>query len=177
MKPISLRSALVRLKKLKAEFQDEVGERFEFRAKSCLTCEVKGSCCLDAHFVNVHVSRLEAVSIADRLDSLDDQRRTAVVERIDAAIERYELSESGDTFSQTFACPLFEKGEGCLVHESGKPLACITHACYELPEHKPPDEMLAERELAVDALNRRTYGSGYRWLPLPLAVRDELRRD
>ena len=177
MKRISQKAALARLKKLKADLKDKIYRTFEIRAKSCLTCEVKGSCCLDAHFVNVHISRLEAVSIVQKLDSLSEEHRKEVLNRVDDAIKKYKLSEDGDTFAQTFACPLFEKGAGCLVHESGKPLACITHACYDSPEDMPPDGLLTEQELAVDALNRQAYGSKNRWLPLPLAIREVLRRD
>ena len=177
MKPLSQKTALERLRKLKANFRDMIARTFEYRAKSCVTCEVKGSCCLDAHFVNVHISRLEAVSVVHRLDLLDQQHRSEVLDRIDGTVEKYGLSESDEMFSQTFACPLFEKGTGCLIHESGKPLACITHACYESSSDMPPDDLLTEQELAVDALNRQAYRNKNRWLPLPLAIRNVLRRD
>ena len=74
-------------------------------------------------------------------------------------------------FAQTYACPLFEKGTGCLVHHEGKPLPCIQHACYDNKEDLPPDEILAEHEGLVERLNRRTYPEPAAWLPLPLFIR------
>lgn len=171
MKPISQNQALLRLKKLKADFKSEIVEIYEHRAKSCLTCEVKGSCCLDAHFVNVHISRLEAVAIKKTLDSLPDEKRETVYARVNEAIRKYDLKPTGDTYKQTFACPLFEKGTGCLVHNTAKPLPCITHACYENAADLPPDELQTKQEKCIDGLNEQTYGKPQPWLPLPLAIR------
>lgn len=70
-----------------------------------------------------------------------------------------------------FACPLFERGVGCLVHEKAKPLACIAHACYEKQEDLPPESLLTEREGLIEKLNLRTYGSSKPWLPIPDALR------
>lgn len=167
MKRLAEKQALDRLKKLKDAYRAEIAEGYEHRAKSCLTCETKGACCLDAHFVNVHITRLEAVAIRKRLDALPSGRREGVYARIEAAVRDYELTDEGDTLAQTYACPLFEKETGCLVHEEGKPLPCIQHACYENREDLPPDKLLSEREEGVESLNRRVYG-GVRWRPLPL---------
>lgn len=167
MKPYSEKQALERLARTKELFRTTIRRNYEFRAKDCETCTTRGACCLDAHFVNVHISRLEAVAIKDDLARFSDSFREEVRERTDETISRYGLSESGDTFARTFACPLFDPTIGCLVH-SVKPVACIAHACYESREHLPPDDLQFETESAIDRLNGRTYGDGQPWLPLPL---------
>ncbi len=171
MKPLGQTRALARLKTLKDNFKSEISETFEHRAKSCLTCETQGACCLDAHFVNVHISRLEAVAIKRVLGELSEDRRTAIYARVEDVIEKFSLTAEGDTYSQTFACPLFEKGIGCLVHNTAKPLACITHACYENERDLPPRHLQAEQERLVDDLNMRTYTRPQPWVPLPVAIR------
>lgn len=170
IKPVSEQKALERLKKLRSAYRQKVADGYEHRAKNCLTCETKGACCLDAHFVNVHISRLEAVAITNALETLPENIRQAGYKRIDAAIEKYDLTTDGDTFSKTFACPLFEKGIGCLVHKTGKPTPCISHACYENKADLPPDDLQTEQELLIDDLNRKTYGRWQAPLPLPLAI-------
>lgn len=170
MKLLSQQKALDRLQKLKTNFRSEISNSYEHTAKSCLTCEVQGSCCLDAHFVNVHISRLEAVAITKTLDTLPEANREAVYNRVYETIKKYDLKPSGDTYKQTYACPLFEKGTGCLVHSTAKPLPCITHACYENAADLPPDELLVEQEAKVDILNKQTYGKLHRMLPIPLAI-------
>jgi hypothetical protein len=91
--------------------------------------------------------------------------------RIDNSIEKYGLNEER---SETYACPLFEKGIGCLVHEVAKPLPCIAHACYERKEDLPPEDLLAEKETEIANLNERVYGE-LTLLPLPVAVKQNLR--
>lgn len=167
MKMLSEKQGLVRLQKLKDDYRAAISEGYEHRAKSCLTCETQGACCLDAHFVNVHITRLEAVSIRETLSELSPEKREKVYRRVKETIEKYSLRLDGDTFAQTYACPLFEKGVGCLVHTQGKPLPCIQHACYENREDLPPDELLTEQEVQVEDLNARVYGRAS-WLPLPL---------
>lgn len=170
MKLLSEKKALERLRRIISDFKFEISDKYERKAKSCLTCDVQGSCCLDAHFVNVHISRLEAASIRKTLAELPEQHQGQVYRRIDETIKKYDLSDTGDTFARIFACPLFEKGTGCLVHAAGKPLPCIQHACYENKSDLPPDELLSEQERRVENLNKRTYGKETQWLPLPLAV-------
>ncbi len=170
MKLISEHKALDRLRAIKDAFRQAVSEGYERRAKDCLTCETQGECCLDAHFVNVHISRLEAAAINRTISSLPAVRAHAVLERIDRAVEDYGLTGEGDSYAKTFACPLFEKGSGCMVHETGKPLPCIAHACYENAADLPPDALLAAREREVDELNTRVYRVRRPWLPLPLAL-------
>lgn len=171
MKLISEQKGLSRLATLKSAFKAEISAGFEHRAKSCLTCETQGACCLDAHFVNVHISTLEGAAIRQKLGELPGEQQTLVYERVDLAIEKYSLNAQGDTFGQTYACPLFEKGTGCLVHDQGKPLACISHACYENEKDLPPGHLLNEQEGLVDEINRQTYGRPQQWLPIPLALR------
>ncbi|HKX84829.1 MAG TPA: hypothetical protein VJL58_11455 [Pyrinomonadaceae bacterium] len=160
---------LERLQDLKDEYAALIRDGYEFRAKSCATCETKGACCLDTHFVNVHITRLEAEAIRRVLLRLPQEKQMEVLDRIDAAIEKYGLDQAGDPFAKTFACPLFEPSVGCLVHERGKPLPCISHACYENKEDLPPDELQSAREQEVESLNHAVYGD-VNWLPLPVSI-------
>ena len=175
MKLISETSGVEKLTAIHGEFAREVVDNFEHHAKPCEICETPGACCLDEHFVNVHISRLEAVAIRKALGELSEERRAAVHERIEASIKKYDLGKAGDTFSKTYACPLFEKGIGCLVHRTAKPLACIAHACYEKKEDLPPGELLAKHEIEIDKLNERVYGKSEPVRPLPVAIRAETR--
>lgn len=168
MKRLSERQALARLQKQKDEYRESIHATYEHKAKSCLTCETRGACCLDAHFVNVHITRLEAKAIGEALAVQPAGRQAEVYRRVEDTVEKYGLSAEGDTFARTFACPLFEKGTGCLVHAKGKPLPCIQHACYENKADLPPDELLEEQERLVERLNKRVYGGEPVWLPLPV---------
>lgn len=171
MKKLPENFALKRLHNVKTDFAERIRDSYEHKAKSCLTCDTKGACCLDAHFVNVHITRLEAVAIRRVLGRFSDEKRAEIYGRIEETIAKYDLASGGDTFAKTYACPLFEKGTGCLVHNEGKPLPCIQHACYERKEDLPPDKMLAEQEGMVEQLNRRTYSEPAEWRPLPLFIR------
>jgi hypothetical protein len=137
MRPLSETKALSKLEEIRDEFRDLVRRDYEHRAKSCASCETPGACCLDAHFVNVRITRLEAVEISRTLDALPAELRMKVARRIEDSIETYSLEDSVE--SKTYSCPLFEKGIGCLVHDKAKPLPCIAHACYERKEDLPPD--------------------------------------
>jgi hypothetical protein len=170
MKTVSEKQALLKLQRIKTDFQNTIRENYEFKAKNCLTCETKGACCQDAHFVNVHITRLEAVSIRQELQKLPIEKQTEIYRRIEQTVETYDLKSSGDTFAKTFACPLFEKTTGCLVHQTGKPAACIQHACYENPADLPPDELQTEIETDIERLNEQTYKTIPRWLPLPVWI-------
>lgn len=164
MKVLSERRALEKLHELKSEFAAHTRDEYEHRAKSCATCESPGACCLDAHFVNVRITRLEAVAVRKVIDELLDP--DAVMARVENTVEKFGLA-NGFEF---FACPLFEKGIGCLVHERGKPLPCISHACYENKKDLPPDHLVAEQECLVEKLNEATYQAPVTWLPLPVAI-------
>ena len=171
MKFLSEQKALERLRDLISDLKSEISNNYEHNAKSCITCETKGACCLDAHFVNVHISRLEAVAIKEALDNLPRTHQQVIKARIDGAIEEYSLKAEGDTFAQTYACPLFEKGMGCLVHMTAKPVPCIMHACYESPADLPPDEIQTRAETQIETLNTCVYERRHSLLPLPLALR------
>jgi hypothetical protein len=170
MKTLSEKQALVKLGKLKTDFQNFIRENYEHRAKDCLACPAQGACCTDAHFVNVHITRLEAVAIRDALRKFDAAKQKEIYRRNAETIEKYDLKDAGDTFAQTFACPLFEKGVGCLIHKEGKPAPCIQHACYERQSDLPPDELQEKAERKIERLNRQTYKQS-KWLPLPLWLR------
>jgi hypothetical protein len=166
---LSEKQALVKLRRIKDLHRQRVRDGYEPRAKDCLTCETQGACCLDAHFVNVHVTRLEAVLIRGEIDRLPPARRAAVLERNADAIATFGLRSAGDSFAKTFACPLFEKGTGCLVH-AVKPVPCVQHACYENPADLPPDELQTGTEAEIERLNRRAYSKAPAWRPLPVAL-------
>jgi hypothetical protein len=166
VKILSKKDALRRLREIKTAYQTRIKTDYEHKAKDCLTCETKGACCLDVHFVNVHITRLEAVAMREVLSELGEEKQIEINQRISETIEKYDLKDSGDTFTQTFACPLFEKGIGCLVH-AVKPVPCIQHACYDRLEDLPPDELQVDAERKIERLNAQTYNNS-KWLPLPL---------
>src|ERR1051325_833156 len=171
MRRLSEREALARLQRSKAAFQTHVKLNFERRAQDCRACPTPGACCTDAHFVNVHVTRLEAVAVREtiaRTPRLNDEERRAVYERAREAVWRYGLTPSGDTFAQTYSCPLFVKETGCLVHRRAKPAPCIQHACYDDWADVPPPAAQWREERRVEQLNAEVYGAAWAWLPLPV---------
>ncbi len=171
MKRLSESEALARLRREKAAYQSHVKTTYEHAARPCRQCPTPGVCCTDAHFVNVHITRLEAVAIRDtlgRTPRLTDEGRRAVYARAREAVARYRLSASGDTFAQTFSCPLFVKGAGCLVHSRAKPAPCVHHACYDDWEDVPPQDLQWREERRIEQLNTEAYGAAWAWLPLPL---------
>jgi hypothetical protein len=163
---------LARLQRVKASYQTHIVLNYEHAAESCRTCPVRGTCCTDAHFVNVHITRLEAVSIRETLERtprLDASSRRAVYTRAREAVTRYGLrATAGDTFAQTYACPLYEPTVGCLVHRRAKPAPCIQHACYENWEDLPPHSLQSRAEHRIAQLNTAVYGAAWAWLPTPL---------
>jgi hypothetical protein len=166
MKVTGVKQGLLKLAEIKAGLREIVTTQYEHSAKSCRTCETQGACCLDAHFVNVRISRLEAVAIAEVLDTLDEKQQSAVNDRISQTIEKFGLNEGQEFYS----CPLFEKGIGCLAHEV-KPVPCMQHACYERSEDLPPDALAFDAEEKIERLNCRVYGRSYGQLPLPVWLR------
>jgi len=171
MRRLSEREALARLQRSKAAFQTHVKLNFEHKAVDCRACPTPGVCCTDAHFVNVHITRLEAVAIRNTLERtprLNVEERRAVYARARETIERYGLSISGDTFAQTYSCPLFVKDVGCLVHRRAKPAPCIQHACYDDWLDVPPQDFQWREERRVEQLNSEVYGAAWAWLPLPV---------
>lgn len=171
MRALTEAKGLARLQRSKAAFQTHVKLNFEHRARDCRACPTPGVCCTDAHFVNVHITRLEAVAVREtlaRTPRLSDAERRDVYARARAAVERYELSAMGDNFMQTYSCPLFVAGAGCLVHRRAKPAACIQHACYDDWADVPPADLQWREERRVEQLNREVYGAAWAWLPLPV---------
>jgi hypothetical protein len=171
MRKLTESDALARLQRSKAAFQTHVKFNFEHRAMDCRVCPTPGVCCTDAHFVNVHITRLEAVAIREtiaRTPRLTQDERRAVYSRARAAVERYGLDATGFSEAQTFACPLFVKGAGCLVHKRAKPAPCIQHACYGEWSDVPPVSLQWREERKVEQLNVEVYGAAWEWLPLPV---------
>lgn len=168
MKTLTETQALQDLQKLKKDYQSFIAENYEHKAQSCAACPTKGACCLDAHFVNVHITRLEAVTIKNALLKLSEEKRGEIYRRIAETVEKYDLKSDGDSFAKTYACPLFEKNVGCLVHEDGKPAPCISHACYENRADLPPENLQETIENKIERLNRRTYGEVWNYAPLPV---------
>lgn len=164
-------AALAQLQRVKTSYQSFIKLNYEHAAEDCRTCPTRGVCCTDAHFVNVHITRLEAVAVREtllRTPRLTDEGRRAVYLRAREAVERFNLRAAGDTFKQTYSCPLYEPKVGCLVHARAKPAPCIQHACYENWEDLPPASLQARTEHRVEQLNTRVYGAAWAWLPLPL---------
>lgn len=161
MKPISETAGIEKLGRIREEFAREVRLGYEHKARSCSTCETPGACCLDEHFVNVRISRLEAAAIRSSIEALDRTIRAEIDSRLAAIPDTAEF----------YACPLYQAGVGCLVHATAKPLPCIAHACYERKEDLPPAELLDEREVEIDRLNRRVYGRSEPLIPIHRALR------
>lgn len=152
--------------RIKREFGEKLRTEYEHRAQPCSTCQTPGACCLDEHFVNVRITRLEASAINSVIAELPDA--AAVYSRTAAAIERYDLLGAGS--EATYACPLFERARGCLVHGPAKPPACMHHACYESRDDLPPNELLETIEAEIARLSRLVHGKDEIGIPLPVAV-------
>ena len=169
MKLIPEKRALEMLGELRNSFREAIERGYEHRASPCSACSTPGACCLDEHFVNVRVSRIEAAAIAEALTHENDELRERIFVRAEAAIERYDLEADSDG-TRTYACPLFERGRGCVVHATAKPAACVMHACYENEADLPPDELLDRHESLIDDLAARTYGRREPWAAIPVAI-------
>jgi hypothetical protein len=164
-------SALAQLQRVKASYQSLIKLNYERAAENCATCPTKGACCTDAHFVNVHITRLEAIHMREtlaRTPRLTEAARRAIYARAQRAVAQYKLSAAGNTFAQTFACPLFEPQAGCLVHKRAKPAPCIQHACYDSWEDLPPLILQSRVEHRIEQLNTELYGAAWAWLPVPV---------
>jgi hypothetical protein len=162
---------LAKLQRIKSAYQSFIKLNYEHRAEDCATCPTRGVCCTDAHFVNVHITRLEAVAMRETLERtprLSEDGRREVYARARVAVELYNLRASGDTFAQTYACPLYDSQSGCLVHRRAKPAPCIQHACYQDWQDLPPTSLQTRTEHRVEQLNREAYGAAWAWLPTPL---------
>ena len=163
--------ATANLRRIKDSYRKFISDNFETAAQDCSACPTFGACCTDAHFVNVHITPLEAVAIRETLQQkLNLEELQKINKRIADTIETYSLSSTGDTFTQTYACPLFEPKIGCLVHSEAKPAPCIQHACYERQEDLPPQCLQDNAERKIEQLNQELYGEGWRWLPIPIQL-------
>ena len=171
MKSLNEAAALARLQREKAAYRSHVKLTYEHAARPCSACPTPGVCCTDAHFVNVHITRLEAVAIRETIRAtprLSAEAKRAVFARARGAVARYGLRAAGDTFARTYSCPLFEPGAGCVVHARAKPAPCIQHACYDNWQDVPPTALQWRTESRVEALNEQAYGAAWAWLPLPV---------
>ena len=166
MRRLSESTAIRELLRGRRALRRDIAERYETKARPCSECATPGICCLDAHFVNVRITRLETAAIRKALDELPSEIRERVAARARDAVERFKLDADS---SATYACPLFEKGFGCLVHNTAKPAPCILHACYDDPADLPPDSLLQTEEARTANLDRRTYGR-ITLTPIPVAL-------
>ena len=164
-----LARALAQLRRIKQRFARYIGKTYGHLAADCATCPTP--CCADAQFVNVHIVRLEAKAMLATLQhspKYGPAKVREVLARAAHAVARYGLTETGDTFGQTYACPLFEPGVGCLVHWKAKPAACIQHGCYERWEDLPETGTQRRVERQVAALDVAVHDAPSTWLPIPL---------
>ncbi|HMQ03791.1 MAG TPA: hypothetical protein PKD26_07735 [Pyrinomonadaceae bacterium] len=169
MRHISETKAIGLLSKIRSRFSSVI-RKYEKLAKKCEDCLTPGACCLDQHFVNVRITRIEAEAILREIDSLDGERKRAVMARTRRAIRDFGLENVSEDSVRSYACPLFEKEVGCLVHAAAKPLPCIAHACYERKVDLPPETLLIEAETEIAKLNTLTYGHTQLPVPLPVAI-------
>jgi hypothetical protein len=181
MKDISEPKALVQLRRAKQGFAEYINRNYAFKAKDCRACSTV--CCADADFVNVNITRLEAEAIWRALKNssrVTPEKFAEIFARARVAIEKYHLASYGDTFQQTYSCPLFEPGIGCLVHWKAKPSPCIQHGCYDDWHDLPDTAEFSRVERRVEQLNERVYGSEQDWqyatIPIWLARIDEEMR-
>ncbi|MBV9216480.1 MAG: hypothetical protein JO053_09905 [Acidobacteria bacterium] len=157
-------SAIQKLSEIREEYRERVSRGYEFRAKDCKACETPGACCLDAHFVNVRITRLEARAMRKVLDTFPPELKAKLEERIEETAEFVKADGK-------FACPLYERESGCLVHHEAKPIPCISHGCYERVGDLPPTSLQDGVEASVDLLNTLTYGKPQPRFPIPIALR------
>ncbi len=175
MKLISETKAIEKLSRIRDKFAGEVRSKYEHAALPCSLCDDPGKCCRDEHFVNVRVTRLEVAAIERAIYEFGTESYDKMSKRVSDAVSKYDLDDGRDVEGKNYACPLFESGVGCLVHNTAKPLPCIAHACYERKEDLPPDDLLAEREIEIEKLNRMVYGKCLPPEPIPLALKRSMR--
>ncbi len=166
MYPIGEGKALNLLKTFQNSFRKKIRIGFEVNALDCSECDSKGICCTDEKFVNVNITRLEAIAIGNELVQMPSDQFNSVVRKIEIAKEKIVSSGNVD-FEATYSCPLFFEGN-CLVHKTSKPISCIAHGCYSYPEELPPDTILNKAENSIGRLNSRVYKNAWNWLPLPI---------
>lgn len=166
---MSRREALVRLRRMKQAFSRYIGRDYGHLAADCAACPTP--CCADAQFVNINITRIEAEAMIETLRESPrrgEAKLREVVARAETAIQTYGLSEEGDTFAKTYACPLYEKGVGCLVHWKAKPAPCIQHGCYEHWEDLPETGTMQRVEARVEQIDAAVHGRAPRWMTIPV---------
>jgi hypothetical protein len=169
MRKISEAQALVQLRRRKQQFAAYIAQNYGEKALDCRQCST--ICCANDKFVNVNITRLEAIAIWRTLKNsprITPQLFEKILTRVTAAIEQYRLSPYGDTFLQTYACPLFEKGIGCLVHWKAKPGPCIQHGCYQDWQDLPDTEAFSRVEQKVEKLNKTVYHQDWQYATIPV---------
>jgi hypothetical protein len=169
MKLIAKKKAIARLRSDLAALADEVRTGYEHAAKDCAECDVKGSCCADAHFVNVRITPLEAAAIRGFIDRLSPEMRERFDRKIADTVSRYGLDRESPSAS-AYPCPLLDDDNRCIVHGVAKPVPCILHACYDRKEDMPPDDLQAAMETSIARFNLLTYGKPPVVRPLPVAI-------
>src|ERR1044071_1153027 len=182
MREIQEHKALVQLRRAKQNFADYINRNYAFKAADCSRCTTV--CCVDPDFVNVNITRLEAVAIWRTLKNsprLGPKKAAEVIERARTAVDKYRLTAYGDTYKQRYSCPLFEPGIGCLVHWKAKPAPCIQHGCYDNWQDLPDMTEFGRVERRVEQLNQRVYGDKereeYATIPIWLArIADEMHK-
>jgi hypothetical protein len=170
MKKLAEGAALVQLRRTKQHFASYINQHYTAKAKDCRTCQTV--CCADDHFVNVNITRLEALAIWRTLHNsprISPQLRQQLLQRAAATVLKYRLSNTGDTFQQTYSCPLFEPGIGCVVHWKAKPAPCIQHGCYEDWQDLPDMTQFQRVERRVERLNTQVYPhQAVEYAPIPV---------
>ncbi len=166
---MSKREALVRLRRMKQAFSRYIGKNFGHLAADCAVCPTP--CCADAQFVNINITQIEAEAMIETLRESPrhgEDKLREVVARAEAAIAHFGLTETGDTFEKTYACPLYERGVGCLVHWKAKPAPCIQHGCYEHWEDLPETGTMHRIEAQVEQLDEAVHERPARWMTIPV---------
>lgn len=161
--------ALIQLRRVKQGFSDYITQNYSAKAKDCRTCTTV--CCQDSSFVNVNITRLEALAIWQTLKNssrISSEKFQEIIERTRKAVAKYQLKLTGDTFSQTYSCPLFEDGVGCLVHWKAKPAPCIQHGCYDDWRDLPDTKEFSRIERKVEQLNSRVYSDQENYATIPV---------
>lgn len=161
--------ALVQLREMKQAFARYIGKTYGHLAVDCATCQTP--CCADAEFVNVNITRLEAVAMLRTLEASSNhgpEKVAEVLRRAAASAQEYGLTEEGDTFEKTYACPLFEPGKGCMVHWKAKPAPCIQHGCYERWQDLPETRSMRRVEHSVAKLNEQVYDEPVEYQTIPI---------
>jgi hypothetical protein len=102
------------------------------------------------------------------LQKLPIEKQKEIYCRIEQTIENYDLKSSGDTFAQTFACPLFEKEIGCLVHASGKTRRVHSACVLRKQTGFAARRVTVGSRNEIERLNEQTYKTSARWLSLPV---------